>query len=71
MAQPAAPLSHPPIPRHRSPPYDQWWAFSSPSAVGDQGLLVAHLTTQRIAWTDDVHSPDIALRYLVDRSQCP
>eukprot|EP00959_Pyramimonas_sp_CCMP1952_P295317 6176689-Pyramimonas_sp.AAC.2 len=61
MAQSAAPLSHPPIPRHRAPPFGQRWAFSSPLAVGDQGRLVARRATQRIGWTDDVHSPDIAL----------
>eukprot|EP00959_Pyramimonas_sp_CCMP1952_P242452 5067745-Pyramimonas_sp.AAC.1 len=52
----------PPIPRHRSPPFDQRWAFSSPSAVEYQGRPVARHATQRIAWTDDVHGPGIAPR---------
>eukprot|EP00959_Pyramimonas_sp_CCMP1952_P072136 1506673-Pyramimonas_sp.AAC.2 len=39
MAQSAVPLSHPPIPRHRSPPVGRRWAFSSPSVVGGRGRL--------------------------------
>eukprot|EP00959_Pyramimonas_sp_CCMP1952_P058056 1211865-Pyramimonas_sp.AAC.1 len=45
----AAPLSHPPTPRHRTPQVDQRWAFSSPSVVGDSGRLVAPRAIQRIA----------------------
>eukprot|EP00959_Pyramimonas_sp_CCMP1952_P112207 2346082-Pyramimonas_sp.AAC.1 len=40
MAQPAAPLIHPPFPHRHSLPQSRWNVIVAPSAAGDRGRWV-------------------------------